>query len=119
MAKREKDWIGSPIVIKKKFVKIGGSACVIIPDEYMKSHGLEIGDEFLLIANRDIRISPDPHTEKEIYGHVTKIVNNANVTRKENLLRYIRSLKPDEDLANSIEEAMTETRKHKLRDVRL
>ncbi len=73
------------------------------------------------MATKTISITEEAYgrllSEKEKDESFTNII--LKLTGKKDLLRYIRSLKPDKDLANSIEEAMTETRKHKLRDVRL
>lgn len=73
------------------------------------------------MATKTISITEEAYgrllSEKERDESFTNII--LKLTGKKNLLRYIRSLKPDEDLANSIEEGMTETRKHKLRDARL
>jgi len=73
------------------------------------------------MATKTISITEEAYnrlvSEKERDESFTNII--LKLTGKKDLLRYIRSLKPDEELANSIEEAMTETRKQKLRDVRL
>jgi len=73
------------------------------------------------MATKTISITEEAYdrllSEKERDESFTNII--LKLTGRKDLLRYIRSLKPDENLANSIEEAMTETRKHKLRDVRL
>ncbi|MBU2617762.1 MAG: antitoxin VapB family protein [Euryarchaeota archaeon] len=73
------------------------------------------------MATKTISITEEAYdrllSEKERDESFTNII--LKLTGRKDLLRYIRSLKPDENLANSIEEAMTETRKHKLRDVHL
>ncbi|ATZ61191.2 MAG: antitoxin VapB family protein [Methanosarcinales archaeon Met12] len=73
------------------------------------------------MATKTISITEEAYnrlvSEKERDESFTNTI--LKLTGKKDLLRYIRSLKPDEELANSIEEAMTETRKQKLGDVRL
>lgn len=42
-----------------------------------------------------------------------------HMATKNDLLMYVRSIEPDEELVDNIEEAMTEARKHRLKDVKL
>lgn len=47
--------IHTPIVEKKKLLTSGTSVVVSIPKQWLEEHGLEAGDEVLMIANGELR----------------------------------------------------------------
>ena len=73
------------------------------------------------MATKTITISMDAYerlkAKKTSYDSFTDII--LKLTRKRNTLDYIRSLKPKTELTDNIEKAMLETRKAKLREIRL
>jgi len=75
----------------------------------------------MFVATKTISITEEAYdrllSEKERDESFTNVI--LKLTGKKDLLRFVRSLEPDEELADNIEEAMVETRKHKLRDVSL
>lgn len=52
---------------------------------------------------------------QKYYIHTYNVMHMA---AKKDLLRYVRSIEPDEELADNIEEVMIEARKHRLKDVK-
>ncbi len=45
----------TPIVEKRKLIASGSSVALIVPKQWLKEHGLEAGEEVLMIANGDLR----------------------------------------------------------------
>ena len=73
------------------------------------------------MATKTITISLDAYerlsAKKATNESFTDII--LKLIRKRNTLDYVRSLKPETELADNIENAMLETRKAKLRDIEL
>lgn len=60
------------------------------------------------------------HGEKGVRQNSYVYIHNVmHMATKNDLLMYVRSIEPDEELVDNIEEAMTEARKHRLKDVKL
>lgn len=71
--------MSSPIVEKRKVLRIGGASYISIPPEWFKAHNLKPEDlELLLVADKDIRIV-NPEHEKEVYDEVSKITRKAKI----------------------------------------
>ena len=67
----------TPIVEKRKIIKIGSSWYISIPPEWFKEHEIDPQKvkELLIVADEDIRLV-NPNREDEIYREVTRIVRN-------------------------------------------
>lgn len=48
--------LNTPIVKKGKIMRLGSSAVVAIPSEWLKNKGLEIGKEIVIVANGNLTI---------------------------------------------------------------
>ncbi len=41
---------------KRKLVKVGGSAMIALPKDWLEQHGYKIGEEIPFVANRDLAL---------------------------------------------------------------
>ena len=65
-----------PIIRHRKVVKQGGSHYIALPPALFEAHGLNPNDlDFLIVANKDIRIV-NPEHEEQVYREVTKITRD-------------------------------------------
>jgi len=57
----------------RKLIQVGDSYMIAIPPVWLKQHGLEKGDEVLIVANADLKIL-SPKSRDEYYKKISKFV---------------------------------------------
>ena len=70
----------SPIVGKRKIIKLSKAYYISIPKEWFEAQGIDPEEikELLIVADKDIRVV-NPEHEKEVYEEVSKIARKVKI----------------------------------------
>lgn len=74
MAKDQGMGASLPVVVRRKLIGTGDSTVVVVPNEWLRQHGLKKGDSVILVANSSLKILPE---SKELVKELHRMLEGA------------------------------------------